>query len=162
MIRVVAVLAFLSIAASSVAAPAQPFVQGSWPALLKAHQGKPLVVHFWGVTCAPCMLEMPQWAEIAHGDRAFDFVLVDADPVGADPSAEAPMLAKMGLADAEAWRFADDFAERLRYEVDPKWRGELPLTLLIGRDGGVKKIVGSADFAAVHAWLAEQESTKVQ
>ena len=157
MIRAFAFLVLLFAAIPSVAAPAQPFVQGSWQALLKAHQGKPLVVHFWGVTCAPCMIEMPKWAEIAHGDRGFDFVLVDADPVGADSSAEEPMLAKMGLADAEAWRFADDFSERLRYEVDPKWRGELPLTLLIGRDGGVRKILGSADFAAVHAWLVEQE-----
>jgi thiol-disulfide isomerase/thioredoxin len=160
MIRALAILALLLGAGQAAAAPAQPFVQGSWQALLKAHRGKPLVVHFWGVTCAPCMVEMPKWAETAHTDRAFDFVLVDADPVGADPSAEAPMLAEMGLADAEAWRFADDFTERLRYEIDPKWHGELPLTLLIGRDGSVRKILGSADFAAVHAWLAEQESGK--
>ncbi len=153
-------LAMMLAIPQAVAAPAQPFVQGSWQALLHAHQGRPLVVHFWGVTCAPCMVEMPKWAAIAQSDRNFDFVLVDADPVGADPAAEAPMLRQMGLGAAENWRFADGFVERLRYEIDPKWRGELPLTLLIGRDGSARKILGSADFEAVHAWLAGQESAK--
>ena len=24
----------------------------------------------------------------------------------------------------KAWRFADGFTERLRYEIDPKWQGD--------------------------------------
>jgi len=133
----------------------RPFVRGSWQELRQLHQGKPTIVHFWGITCAPCMVEMPRWAKLAETDRKLDLVLVDADPVG--ETADAPMLAKMGLVDMESWRFADDFTERLRYEIDPKWHGELPLTLLVGRDGGVRKIIGSADFAEVRQWLDGQE-----
>jgi thiol-disulfide isomerase/thioredoxin len=136
----------------------RPFVKGSWQELRQAHQGKPTIVHFWGVTCAPCMVEMPRWAKLAEADHGFDLVLVDADPVGDD--ADAPMLARMGLSAMENWRFADDFAERLRFEIDPKWRGELPLTLLIGCDGTVRKIVGSADFTEVQSWLATQENAQ--
>jgi hypothetical protein len=44
----------------------------------------------------------------------------------------------------------------LRYEVDRKWRGEIPRTMLIGRDGSIATIEGSADMRAVRKWLAEQ------
>jgi hypothetical protein len=37
-----------------------------------------------------------------------------------------------------------DFVERLRYEVDPKWQGEIPLTLLIAADGTTTYLEGVA------------------
>src|ERR1700761_1964278 len=117
-------LALALLAAPPASAEPRPFVQGSWQALRNLHQGHPTVVHFWGLTCAPCMVEMPRWAELAKTDPWLDLVLVDADPVGQDPNADAPMLKKMGLVDTESWRFADAFSEKLRFEIDPKWHGE--------------------------------------
>jgi len=151
-----ALLALALLAAHPAWAEPRPFAQGSWQALRHQHEGRPTVVHFWGITCAPCMVEMPRWAGLAKTDPWLDLVLVDADPVGEDPNANAPMLTKMGLAGTESWRFADAFSERLRFEIDPKWHGELPLTLLIGRDGTVRKIVGTADFDDVRHWLETQ------
>lgn len=159
MTRWIVVLLALSGAFPALAGEARPFVRGSWQELREQHQGKPTIVHFWGLTCAPCMVEMPRWAKLAEADHALDLVLVDADPVG-KADADAPMLAEMGLSQTENWRFTDDFTERLRYEIDPKWRGELPLTLLIGGDGAVRKIIGSADFKEVQHWLDEQEGVK--
>ena len=158
MIRLIAALIALLAVPALADEQGYPFVQGSWQQLRQKHEGKPTIVHFWGVTCAPCMVEMPKWAKLAKADRSFDLVLVDADPVG--ENAAGPMLAKMGLLKAENWGFADDFTERLRYEIDPKWHGELPLTLLIGLDGATKKIVGSADFDEVRRWLDEQEGAQ--
>jgi len=163
MIRRLAVLT-VTLAALAVApvfaAPLHPFGQGSWSELLKAHSGKPLVVHFWGVTCAPCMVEMPKWAALARDDLGFDLVLIDADPIEGAPEDGGPMLAKMGLGDAESWRFADGFVERLRFEVDPKWRGELPYTVLIDPDGRKRAVYGSVDFAEVKRWLEAQLDRK--
>ena len=150
-------IALTLIAAHPAAAEPRPFVEGSWQALRGLHQGRPTVVHFWGITCAPCMVEMPRWAELAKADPWLDLVLVDADPVGNDPNADAPMLKKMGLSNTESWRFADAFSEKLRFEIDRKWHGELPLTLLIGRDGSIRRIVGSADFDDVRHWLETQK-----
>jgi hypothetical protein len=39
--------------------------------------------------------------------------------------------------------------ERLRYEVDRQWRGEIPRTMLIGRDGSITTIEGTADMQTV-------------
>ncbi len=157
-------LALMLLLTTPVAIAGEPhsFVQGSWHELLQAHRRRPLIVHFWGVTCAPCMVEMPKWAALTRRDTSFDFVVVDADPVGEDSTGAQAMLAKMGLGDAESWRFDDDFVEKLRFEIDPKWRGELPLTLLIGRDGSVRRVLGSADFDKVAQWLAHQSGQRAE
>jgi hypothetical protein len=52
----------------------------------------------------------------------------------------------------------DGFVERLRYEIDPQWRGEIPRTMLIARDGATTVIDGVADLKRVRAWLDAQSS----
>jgi hypothetical protein len=71
-------------------------------------------------------------------------------------------LAKSGLQNAENWIFDDSFVERLRYEIDPKWQGEMPVTLLIGRNGPIGRIEGSAKMPEVSAWLKEQQEPPPQ
>ena len=43
----------------------KPYGRGSFAELRKQHAGRPLVVHFWSVTCPPCLAELPDWAKIA-------------------------------------------------------------------------------------------------
>ncbi|MDB5393825.1 MAG: hypothetical protein JWM91_1331 [Rhodospirillales bacterium] len=160
MTRWIVILLALSVGFPALAGDARPFLHGSWQELRRQHQNKPTIVHFWGITCAPCMIEMPHWAKLAEADHNVDLVLIDADPLSETSDADTQTLAKMGLSQTESWRFADDFTERLRYEIDPKWQGELPLTLLIGRDSTVRKVVGSADFVEVQHWLDDQEGMK--
>jgi hypothetical protein len=35
--------------------------------------------------------------------------------------------------------------------------GELPLTILLGRNGSVRSILGSVDFSDLRAWVEEQD-----
>ena len=37
----------------------KPFQRGSWQDMLRTHAGRPTMVHFWGVTCGPCKVELP-------------------------------------------------------------------------------------------------------
>ncbi len=147
-----ALLLLLALPAAAAAEP-QPFERGSWSALREAHAGRPMVVHLWGLTCAPCLVELPHWGELARERPDLDLVLIAADPVPEEPRRAAATLAKAGLAKTESWMFADRFNERLRYEIDPTWHGELPRTLLIGRDGSVAVLAGVADLDRVRAWL---------
>ncbi len=50
----------------------------------------------------------------------------------------------------------DTFAERLRYEIDPKWQGDIPRTVLIGKDGSARTIEGSAKAADLEKWAKGQ------
>jgi thiol-disulfide isomerase/thioredoxin len=132
------------------------FVRGSWQDIRKAHAGKPTVVHFWGVTCGPCRIEMPAWGAFLLKRPDLDLVVINADLVPNEPSAVSATLAQTGLASAENWTFGDGFVERLRYEIDPQWHGDIPRTLLIARDGSVTTIEGVADLNEVGAWLDGQ------
>jgi len=133
-----------------------PFGRGSWQQIRKAHAGEPLVVHFWGVTCGPCRAEMPQWGRLLTARADLRLVTIDADLVPNAPSAVRTMLDESGLARADNWMFSDDFVERLRYEIDPQWQGEIPRTVLIAADGTTTSLEGVADFAEISAWLDAQ------
>lgn len=140
------------------AGPLEPFGRGSWKKVLEAHAGRPLVVHFWGLSCAPCRKEMPHWGEILAKRPEAPIVTINADLVpNAIEDAQA-FLDKSGLAGAENYIFEDRFVERLRYEVDPHWQGEIPLTLLISGNGTRTTIQGAAPASAVLDWLDLQAS----
>ena len=131
----------------------RPFKRGSWQEILHAHTGRPTIVHFWGLTCGPCRVEMPQWGRLLRELPDLNLVVIDADLIPNQVEDASDMLAKTGLAGAENWIFADPFIERLRFEIDPSWRGEIPRTMLIARDGKSITIDGVADLAQVRAWL---------
>jgi thiol-disulfide isomerase/thioredoxin len=135
-----------------------PFVRGSWKAILKAHAGQPTIVHFWGVTCGPCRTEMPRWGKLQQERPDMHLVVINADLVPNEANAVAAMLAQTGLVGAENWMFTDGFVERLRYEIDPQWHGEIPRTMLIGPDGSITTIEGAADLEAVRGWLDRARS----
>lgn len=136
--------------------PLKPFERGSWQQVLRAHAGRPTLVHFWGVTCGPCKVELPVLGKFMKDHPAVDVVTVSADLVPDLPAATRSMLKRAGLSSAENWIFSDGFAERLRFEIDPAWQGDIPRTLLIGRDGAVTTIEGSAEIADFEKWSDAQ------
>lgn len=140
------------LASPALAEAPKPFVQGSWQSIQDAHAGQPLAVHLWSLTCAPCLVELPLWARLAKDHPHLRIVLISTDPAE-DAPRMAATLARAGLSGLESWHFADPFADRLRFELDPKWRGELPRTLLVAPGGQVTAVRGS-DMAAVQAWAA--------
>jgi thiol-disulfide isomerase/thioredoxin len=134
------------------AAEPRPFVQGSWQELRAAHKGRPGIVHFWGLTCTPCLVELPEWGRFERSEPKADIVMVAADPVAIEPADLAAALTKAGLAKIESWRFADPFTERLEYEIDAAWQGELPFTVMLTADGTATTVLGAVDFAALRTW----------
>ena len=133
-----------------------PFERGSWARLRAAHAGQATVIHLWGLTCGPCLVELPHWGKLLAERRDLKLVLVAADPVPQSTEQVATTLDRAGLGKAESWTFTDRFYERLRYEIDMAWAGELPRTLLIAADGGVTVLPGVADLTKVRAWLDAQ------
>ncbi|RAU22395.1 thiol-disulfide isomerase [Paramagnetospirillum kuznetsovii] len=140
---ILVVLLWLLAAFPSQAAETRPFVKGTYAELVKAHAGRPLVVHFWSLTCAPCLADLPQWPKLQKR-LSFDLVLVSTDPHNQAP-ALAARLKRAGLADFPSYAFADSFTERLMFEAAPDWRGELPRTHLISAAGDTTAILGTVD-----------------
>ena len=132
------------------------FERGSWAKLRAAHAGQPIVVHLWGLTCGPCLVELPEWGKLQAQRPDLKLVLVAADPLPQDPERVSATLTRAGLGNSESWTFSDRFYERLRYEIDPAWAGELPRTVMIDRDGKAQVLPGVADLSTVRAWLESQ------
>ena len=148
-------LASLPAAPASEGSKLTPFERGSWQQLLHSHSGRPTLVHFWGVTCGPCKVELPELGQFMKQHPGVDVVTIDADLVPNSDAAALSMLQDTGLASAENWTFSDGFAERLRYEIDPAWQGEIPRTMLISGDGTIATIEGSTDPASLQKWAKQ-------
>jgi len=154
MLRKLAGAAFvsLSMAAPALAFDFQPYGRGAFAEIVKAHAGRPLIVHFWSVTCPPCIAELPKWAKLIGERKDIDVVFVNIDDE--EDRARAPArLEKNGLTQATHYGFADSFVEKLYFEVDKGWRGELPFTALVAPDGAVTTVTGALDDPQIVAWL---------
>lgn len=103
----------------------KPFVSGSLAEILENRPGQPFILMFWSLDCASCMQELDALAASIRKHPHLSLVMVATDDQTLSDSVSA-MLAKHGLADVESWIFGSASAQKLRYEVDPSWFGELP------------------------------------
>src|SRR4051812_38541073 len=93
--------------ASGIQPQLKPFQRGSWQEILRLHAGRPMIAHFWGVTCGPCKAELPRFGKFMKDHPAIDVVTVSADLAPDVPGAAQSMLARSGLSPAENWIFND-------------------------------------------------------
>ncbi|MBN9462604.1 MAG: TlpA family protein disulfide reductase [Burkholderiales bacterium] len=151
-LSVLPMLPVLPVLASS-ARHAPAFEPDTFRRIVAAGAGRPLVVHLWGLTCAPCIEELPRWSEFVrrHADANIVFVQVDPMP----PERVAAVLRRAGLEHARNWSARAPVDERWRYRIDPDWAGELPRTLLIAADGRRAAISGQVGFERLRAWLGQ-------
>lgn len=133
----------------------QPYGRGAFAEIVKTHAGKPLIIHFWSVTCPPCLVELPQWSKMADARKDVDIVFVNTDGEEDRPRAEA-RIEKAGLGRLPHYGFSDDFVEKLYFEADKGWRGELPFTALVAPDGAVTTVTGAVDDPHVVKWLEKR------
>ncbi|RTL89888.1 MAG: TlpA family protein disulfide reductase [Hyphomicrobiales bacterium] len=133
----------------------RPYGRGAFAQIAKAHAGRPLIIHFWSVTCPPCLAELPQWARMLEAQKGVDILFVNTDGEEDRARAEA-RLEKAGLGKATHYGFSDDFVEKLYFEADSSWRGELPFTALVSPDGKVTAVTGAVDDPLVVSWLEKR------
>jgi len=131
----------------------KPYQNGDWSNLIKTTKGSPLAIHFWGVTCPSCIKELPQWGSFlkSHPNAKIVFIQVD------DVSTESMqiMLTKANLQNANNYYVATPFDERLRFEIDPKWHGETPTTILVDKNGKATRKTGLTNFQELQAWMVK-------
>ena len=131
----------------------KPYQAGDWKPLVKSAKGAPIAIHFWGVTCPACIKEMPQWGAFLKRNPKAKVIFIQVDDV--TPEMMQKMLSKAGLDKANNYYVAAPFDERLRYEIDPKWHGETPTTILIDKNGKASRKTGLIHFQELQAWMAK-------
>lgn len=150
-------LAALSVAPApaSAAQEIKPFVRGSYQQIVSARQGKPFIISFWSLSCGYCKVELAMLKKLAKKYPQLDLVLVSTDMPEEEKSV-SDTLAKFSLDRAEAWLFADSYVERLRFEIDKKWYGELPRTYFFNANNEMKAISGKLEQSEVELWIKQQ------
>lgn len=148
---------FAAVAALCIAGLAQadvkPFESGALEKIRAARAGRPFILSFWSLECAHCPKELKALGELARRHPALDVVLVSTD-TPAEAAALASFAAQSGLARAEQWVFAGD-AQRLRYEIDRRWWGELPRTYLHDAGHRAEGVSGVISGEALAKWAKE-------
>lgn len=134
----------------SFAEPAQlqPFAPGSYQQILDKHADKPLMLVIWSITCSSCLKDMALLNKMHKANPKIDFVMLATDDASATDQIEQ-ILAKNDLSGLENWQFADENPQKLRYEIDPKWYGELPRSYFFNRKHereGVSGILSQEDY----------------
>ena len=148
----------LALVISLIVAPVSGWAQGieglhpgDMAQLRDSYKNRPLVMHVWSLTCTPCLAELPKWAERIKRHPEIAFVFINTDGIS-----HAPVLSKRlqyaGVKPTLSLVYADDFVERLQYEISPDWHGELPRNELISRSGGRLVSLGLLSDAKFEKW----------
>jgi thiol-disulfide isomerase/thioredoxin len=157
--RIVLVLLAALAGAAAQAAELKPFVAGSMPQIRAAHAGRPFVLVLWSLTCSHCQEELARLGALQRRHPQLNVVLISTDTPG-DAAALTATLARHRLARAEAWVYADAFVERLRFEIDPRWGGELPRTYFFDRAHAVTARSGALAPAELERWAVTSLAPK--
>ena len=103
----------------------EPFLAETFTELKDEREGQGFLLALWSVDCPPCMAELSMLGELLEEHPDLPLVLVSTDQIDQRADAE-DFLIEYGLEGITSWMFADPFAERLRFTIDPQWFGELP------------------------------------
>lgn len=152
-----ALLLLLATTSLARAGELRPFDAKSLAAIRQSYSGRPFVLAFWSITCAPCKEELPTLAALQRKYPGVPIVLVAADPPSVK-SAVLRFLASQELGEIETWAFADEFAERVRFAVDRRWQGELPRTYFFDAQHRSTEQTGVPDRAWLEDWMAKAAS----
>ena len=151
-----ALLLCFSAACASAAQEAKPFVRGSHQQIVSSRSGKPFVITFWSLACTNCRDDLAMFGKLVKKYRDFELIIVSTDSPEQDQEI-VQTLQRYRLGRAESWVFADSFAERLRFEVDAQWYGELPRTYFYDAQGHVSAVSGTLDHAQTERWVRESK-----
>lgn len=119
------VLAGLLLGNNALADNLQPFTSATLADIRGEYAGKPYLLTLWSVDCAPCRVDLEKLSEVLQENPQLPIVLVATDPIEMRGEA-GEILEDYGLESIVTWIFDEPFAEKLRFEIDPGWYGELP------------------------------------
>lgn len=134
----------------------RPFVSGSYTEILESRQQKQFVLILWSLDCPSCYKELAMIGALSQQYPEIDMVLVSTD-IEATMSELNVIVKKYKLSNVESWVFSGDSDERLRFEIDRAWYGELPRSYLFESTGKKQVVSGILSQEKLLAWLRHQD-----
>lgn len=143
---------------ASAAGAVRPFISGSLQQILSTREGKPFILVFWSLECQFCPTELKMMGEFKRRYPKLDVVLVATDTPQEIPQL-SDRIKHYGADKLEQWVFAEDMPERLRFEVDRRWYGEIPRSQFYDKTHRYEVKTGLISQKFLEDWLTRQAIT---
>ena len=139
------------------AAEVKKFNTGSYAQILENHLNTPFILTIWSVYCASCLKDMAILQEIHQSVPGLKMVMLSVDDFSEMDEVKS-ILSKFKLESLENWLFSEGNAQKLRYQIDPGWYGELPRTYYYTADHQREALSGALrrkDYAEIIATISK-------
>jgi hypothetical protein len=123
---------------------------GSYKQILAGNANHSFILVVWSIDCTSCLKDMELLSHIHNNRPELKIIMLAADDLSATGKIQE-ILQKNRLSDIEHWVFAEENTQKLRFEIDPKWYGEIPRTYFFDkahRRTGVSGVLSKEDYDA--------------
>ena len=131
--------------------------------VLRAHAGRPTLVHFWGVTCGPCKVELPLLGQFMKApsrrstwSRSAPISFRTCRPPRSRCST------RPGCRRPRTGSSTTVLSSGCGSRSIPPGRATSRARMLISRDGTITTIEGSAEMADLEKWSGQQLATQTE
>ena len=135
----------------------RPFISGSFSQILEQRQEKPFVLVLWSLDCPSCYKELEMLGEFSRKHTKLDIVLVSTD-IEATQDELQTILTRYKLENhenIESWVFSGVSDERLRFEIDRNWYGELPRSYFFETSEEKQVVSGILSLKKLMKWMEQ-------
>ena len=145
-------LFFLFFSHFSFAYEFMPFEINTRNVIEKKYLNQPLIISFWSIDCPYCIDDLKKLGKALSKNTNVKLITVCVDGKESAKKAER-VLSQANLPKHEQYQYAEADEDRLRYNIDPAWYGELPRTYFYDTAHQVTPLSGKISNSFLDKWF---------
>jgi hypothetical protein len=145
-------LFFLFFSHFSFAYDFMPFDMNTRQVIEKRYIDQPLIISFWSIDCPYCINDLKKLGRALSKNTNVKLITVCVDGKESAKKAER-ILSQANLPKHEQYQYAEVDEDRLRYNIDPSWYGELPRTYFYDAAHQVTPLSGKISNSFLDKWF---------
>jgi thiol-disulfide isomerase/thioredoxin len=145
-------LFFLFFSHLSFAYEFMPFDMNTRKVIEKRYIDQPLIISFWSIDCPYCIDDLKKLGKALSKNTNVKLITVCVDGKESAKKAER-ILSQANLPKHEQYQYAEVDEDRLRYNIDPSWYGELPRTYFYDAAHQVTPLSGKISNSFLDKWF---------
>ena len=145
-------LFFLFFSHLSFAYDFMPFDMNTRKVIEKRYIDQPLIISFWSIDCPYCIDDLKKLGKALSKNTNVQLITVCVDGKESAKKAER-ILSQANLPKLEQYQYAEVDEDRLRYNIDPAWYGELPRTYFYDAAHQVTPLSGKISNSFLDKWF---------
>ncbi|WP_189508956.1 MULTISPECIES: redoxin domain-containing protein [Candidatus Methylopumilus] len=118
----------------------------------KRYIDQPLIISFWSIDCPYCIDDLKKLGKALSKNTNVKLITVCVDGKESAKKAER-ILSQANLPKHEQYQYAEVDEDRLRYNIDPAWYGELPRTYFYDAAHQVTPLSGKISNSFLDKWF---------